>query len=155
MYDGVRSRTSRGMADGVYTTDLPGGQVGGGWVRSGRDRASPSPFQAPEMPLAVATRSACVPKFAHSLHQGSHFPATFQRQSPQTFDVEGAPLLSRGTPQPDAVDWRMTSVLFLFPAMGGLLYGCVDDERSRHASRAFFAGHQHGVLVERAIDCHA
>lgn len=62
-------------------------------------------------------------------------------QARQTLEVEGAPLLPVQRPRPERaqlakrqapqgghegedVDWLTTSLLFLFPAIGGLLFGC-------------------------------
>ena len=60
-------------------------------------------------------------------------PRPFSLQERTSFDVERAALLPAGggagpsgggSPKAeDAVDWVMTALLFLFPAVGGLLFG--------------------------------
>ena len=76
-----------------------------------------------------ATRACAANSFAFPLLQAR-----------QTMEVEAAPLLApvaggqrgRGLPPsgPDhsnePIDWLMTSLLFFFPAVGGLLFGWVD-----------------------------
>lgn len=70
-------------------------------------------------------------------------------QARQTLEVEAAPLLAPvsngkegrrlppGGHDSEEIDWAATSLLFLFPALGGALFGC---EEPRNAAGVLCAG---------------
>lgn len=95
------------------------------------------PFPPPTLPTmqALRSRSPVGGRIASSsgdepsTAEAKQFTSTSIRES---LDIESAPLLSqpRRTPTPggadhenESIDWTMTSLLFLFPALGGLLFG--------------------------------